>query len=36
VILLKEAEFREDTKLFPGIAKVVDRLKWDPVIKENI
>lgn len=35
MILLKEAEYREDTKLFPSIAKVIDRLKWDPVLKKK-
>ena len=34
--MLKESEFKEDTKLFPSAAKVVDRLRWDPMIKDKL
>lgn len=33
VFLLKEKDFKESTKKFPGIMKVLDRLKWDPAMK---
>lgn len=36
MLVLKESEFKEDTKLFPGIRAVIDRLKWDESLKYKL